>query len=51
MIPIGYMAKHVVKKPDWLQTNQVEDIYSVSNCISDDFADYINYWQHNGYWL
>ena len=51
MIPAGYMAKHVVARPDWLKANRVIDVYSVSNCVSDDFADYINYWKHNGYWL
>ena len=51
MIPAGYMAKHVAARPDGLKANQVKDIYSVSNCISDDFADYINFWKHNGYWL
>ncbi len=30
---------------------QVVDIYSVSGCISENFADYIPYWKHNGYWL
>ena len=51
MIAAGYMAKKVEQAPDWLNTAIVDDIYSVSACISDDFADYINYWQHNGYWL
>ena len=51
MIAVGYMAKRVAKKPDWLKTDQVDDIYSVSSCISHDFEDYINYWRHNGYWL
>jgi len=51
MIPIGYMAKRVQKRPDWLKANHVIDIFSVSGCVSDDFADYINYWKHNGYWL
>ena len=51
MIPIGYMAKRVCKRPDWLNSDDVVDIYSVSGCISDDFADYIEYWKHNGYWL
>lgn len=51
MIPAGYMAKRVVNKPDWLPANGVEDIYSVSGCISKDFADYINFWKHNGHWL
>ena len=51
MIPAGYMAKHVVARPDWFKANHVNDIYSVSNCVSYDFADYINFWKHNGYWL
>jgi hypothetical protein len=51
MIPAGYMAKHISKRPEWLQAPLVEDIYSLANCISEDFADYINYWKHNGYWL
>jgi hypothetical protein len=51
MIPAGYMAKRVVRRPDWLKANGVEDIYSVSGCISKDFADYIKFWKHNGYWL
>ena len=45
------MAKHVVKRPEWLDAEKVVDIYSVSGCFSGDFAEYINYWRHNGYWL
>ncbi len=52
MIPVGYMAKRVCKSPDSsLQAAGVVDIYSVSGCISKRFADYIDYWKHNGYWL
>ncbi len=51
MIPVGYMAKHVYKTPDWLKALQVSDIYSVSSCVSRDFAEYIKYWKHNGYWF
>jgi hypothetical protein len=51
MIPAGYMAKRVSLKPDWLKAAQVVDIFSVSSCLSKDFADYIKYWKHNGYWL
>ena len=51
MIPAGYMAKRVVRKPDWLKANGVDDIYSVSGCISKNFAEYIEFWKHNGYWL
>lgn len=50
MIPVGYMFKRVVATPTWLEANVV-DIYSVSGCVSEDFADYINYWKHNGYWF
>ena len=51
MIPVGYMYKRVVTRPDWLKAAGVIDIYSLSGCISEDFADYINYWRQNGYWL
>lgn len=51
MIPVGYMAKKISKNPDWLKSDHILDIYSVSHCISNDFADYIEYWQHNGYWF
>lgn len=51
MIPVGYMAKRVSNRPEWIQSEQVVDVYSVSNCVSNDFADYINYWKHNGYWF
>ena len=51
MVPAGYMAKRVHKKADWLEAAGVTDIYSMSGCISPDFADYIDYWKHNGFWL
>jgi hypothetical protein len=51
MIPVGYMAKYVGRRPDWLQAPQVVDIYSVSSCGARDFADYIKFWKHNGYWF
>jgi hypothetical protein len=51
MIPVGYMAKRRRQKPDWLKAPRVVDIYSVSSCVSEDFADYSEYWVHNGYWF
>jgi hypothetical protein len=51
MQPIGYLYKTVAKRPDWIKTENVSDIFSLSNCVSEDFAEYINYWHHNGYWL
>ncbi len=44
MIPVGYMYKTISIKSDWLKTNQVLDIYSVSGCVSEDFSDWINYY-------
>ena len=51
LIPAGFMAKQVARKPAWLAAALVEDIYSVSHCISKAFCDYIPQWKHNGYWL
>jgi hypothetical protein len=51
MMPAGYMYKRVALRPEWLQTDQVADIYSLSGCVSQYFAEYIKYWKHNGYWL
>lgn len=51
MISVGYMAKRVGKKPDRYRAPHVVDIYSVSSCNCEDFADYIKYWKHNGFWF
>lgn len=51
MRPLGYLYKRIVTRPDWLTAPQVRDIYSLSACVSEDFADYINFWRHNGFWL
>ncbi len=47
-IPIGYFAKIVVKRPDWLMVPNVEDICSVSECMSAGPDDWFSLWQHNG---
>lgn len=51
MTPIGYMYKRVAQRPDWVGAEHVQDIFSLSGCVSGVFADYIRYWRHNGYWL
>ena len=51
MISVGYLAKRVAQPPDWLQASAVKDVYSVSNCTSANFMDYIKFWRHNGFWL
>jgi hypothetical protein len=49
--PAGYLAKDIQIATQWLGNKRVEDIWSVSNCVSGAFCDYIGYWKHNGYWL
>jgi hypothetical protein len=52
MVPVGYMAKQrEQKKPDWIKTPGVLEIYSVCDCVSKNFADYVKFWKHNGYWF
>ena len=51
MRPLGYLYKHVAARPGWIKARNVVDIYSLSGCVSQNFADYINYWKHNGFWL
>jgi len=51
MIPVGYMFKKVISRPAWLEAADVDDIFSLSGCVSENFTDYISYWKHNGYWL
>ena len=50
-VPLGYMAKRIAARPEWLDVPAVRDIYSVSPCISENFCDYVKYWRHNGFWL
>lgn len=45
------MYKRVEPRPEWLAAPAVRDIYSLSGCISQEFANYIPFWKHNGFWL
>ena len=51
MQPLGYLYKKIKPSPEWLNVPSVQDIYSVCDHISENFADYTNYWRHNGFWL
>jgi len=53
MIPAGYLAKRSVRRPEQFAEKmpQVLDVFSVSSCVNDDFAEYVGFWKHNGYWL
>ena len=51
LIALGYMRKKIALCPDWIKAANVRDIYAVSHCISENFADYIPVWKHNGFWF
>jgi hypothetical protein len=51
MIEAGYLFKRLARRTEWIKNPSVQDIHSVSGHLSEDFADYINYWRHNGWWL
>lgn len=51
MIPLGYMLKKVVAPPAFVSSPDVELVYSVSACVSENFADYIPQCKHNGWWF
>jgi hypothetical protein len=48
---IGYFLKRTVKRPDWLKNAGVEEICSVSSCISTVPDDGIDQWRHNELWV
>lgn len=45
------MAKRVAPRGNWIKAPHIVDAYSVSGCISENFANYIPFWKHNGFWL
>src|SRR5262245_10021789 len=51
MRPIGYLYKRVWSCPASFGVQHVTDVYALSACLSEDFADYIGFCRHNGYWL
>jgi hypothetical protein len=51
MFPMGYMAKRIEGSPGWHKPPQVSDVYSVNDCVNDNFADFVDYWKHNCWWF
>ncbi len=50
MRPIGYLYKRVFVAPEF-GVPHVTDVYSLSTCLSEDFADYLPFGRHNEYCL
>ncbi|HRI72432.1 MAG TPA: hypothetical protein PK156_49695 [Polyangium sp.] len=47
LIFLGYLAKKLATRPDWLACANVEFVASVSECISPAPPDRIDLWEHN----
>jgi hypothetical protein len=48
---IGYFPKRTVRRPDWLRAAGVEEVCSVSTCVSRGPGDWIQRWRHNALWV
>ncbi|MEX2387051.1 MAG: hypothetical protein WD534_04155 [Phycisphaeraceae bacterium] len=44
----GFMPRRVAKRPNWLSCKDVEEICSVSTCVSEAPEGWIDHWLHNG---
>ena len=51
MIPVGYNAKIVARPEPWLGSDAVEEILSVSECMSPSPIDHASLWLCNSWWL
>jgi hypothetical protein len=50
-ILIGYFPKRTAPRPEWLHAAGVEEVCSVSTCMSDAPVDWVDQWQHNDMWV
>jgi hypothetical protein len=48
---IGYFPKKTVRLPEWLKAAHIEEVCSVSECVSAGPADWIDAWKHNEHWV
>ncbi len=49
-ILIGFFPKKTARPDSWFGETNVEEICSVSNCISKGPENWINHWKHNTIW-
>ncbi|MBI1299470.1 hypothetical protein GC175_31465 [bacterium] len=50
-ILVGYFPKRTLVRPPWVHADQVEEIASVSGCISAGPPGWIDCRRHNDYWF
>jgi len=44
---IGFLAKNIAPRPEWLKADSVREICSLSNCISKTHPEAFEQWKHN----
>jgi hypothetical protein len=47
----GYFPKRIAARDEWLKAPSVQEIWSVSECISKGPSDWIDHWRHNDFGL
>ena len=47
----GYFPKRIVRRDPWLAAPHVDEIWSVSECMSNGPRGWIDRWRHNDFWL
>jgi hypothetical protein len=47
LVFLGYLPKHLVTRPEWLECPSIEFIASVSECMSPAPPDRNEHWKHN----
>ena len=47
----GYFPKRIVRRDPWLAAPHVDEIWSVSECMSKGPRGWIDRWRHNDFWL
>ena len=48
---IGYFPKRTLQRPDWLKAAGVDEVCSVSACVSKAPDGWIDHWRHNEMWV
>lgn len=47
LVSAGYFPKRTLRRPDWLKAPSVDEICSVSTCMSPGPEDWVGEWKHN----
>jgi hypothetical protein len=51
MLPAGFMPKRIKDRPEWLASDDVLTVLSVSSCVSVDAVDSLGAYDLNSFWM